>query len=620
MPRASHTRRLIRQMSFADAKEINLHYGLPPRRSQEELANQIVLEVGAELDELVSAAGPYSLARWNEIAGELGASPRKSFAALGKEIAVNLDPVYDHIDANTTISTVRTLIEEKRNVARIFGIRRPVLEQLLADAQGSQHFSTFVKAYRLGVSTAARAPRQQSPMSVASTRVQAASVDRMSIPWMVQQVQDADVLRIAAGFYDTDFLEDILKNCKAHTVCLMFNGLGGQRLHAQRGELDDLAGRLKQTGRKVNVRLSFAPGMFHSKLFLVTDNGKVRALMGSANATSAAFSRNEEILVSLAEAGPLDGYFDAAWQDARELHSMVEPANSLISFFRTGVLYFKPTATLVTTVHPFLDLLKRLTDEERALLGGVKLPFADQVAGIGPFNLKHAIQDIAGLEDWEDPDSNTESEKIDNRVSIKPWAVETCFGYWVPSRLDTLWNTALRTAGAAKRKKIEAFAKELKQIDRDSLNEMYQRYLDEVKKVLEERIPRLPALLNQMQRSPFDLAFFEKFVVRIIAYLDDAGRIKRLAEPFISGAMPELWDDEHAYLDFRASYFDYLDHVARIKRSHAKVARIILDKLKVAAPIGSEAEWSSMFEEFFEDQTWTEEDWMRGFKTLPDAG
>lgn len=609
MPRPSITRRLIRQMSFADAKKINLHYGLPPRKSQEELASQIVNHVGTGLDTLVSATGPFLQSRWNEIAEELGGSPRNSFSSLSNELALSLDPVYDHLYGDMTISELRQSKSEKRMLARIFGLNRDALEQLLAEAHGGQHLSRFVTEYRKTAIALAKPPRRQLPLSVASTRVRAASVDRMSVAWMTRQMQGAEVLRIAAGFYDTVFLENVLKNCNAQTVCLVFNGLGGQRLHEQRHELEALCQKLARTRRKVSVRLSFAPGMFHTKLFLMTENGKTSALLGSANATSAAFSRNEEILVTLADAGALEGYFDAVWQDGKPLRSLVEPANSLINFFRTGILYFKPTATLSTTIHPFRELLKRMSIEERALLGGVELPFSDQASGVGPFNLKRALQEVASVDDWEERDSLNESDTSDTRVSIRPWSVETCFGYWVPSRLDSLWKDELANAGAVKRKKIEAFADALKKTDEDALIYMYQRYLDEVKKLLEGRIARLPFLLNSMERSPFDIAIFKKFVVRISSYLEEPSRIKRLAEPFISGAMPELWDDEEAYLDFRSSFFDYLDQVVRIKKSKAKVARIILDKLDIIEPIGDEAEWSSLFEDFLQQEPWAEADW-----------
>lgn len=612
MPRSSITRRLIRRLSFPDVKAINNYFQLPPRKSKEAMVGQIVYQVGTGIELLVSAEGPFSLGRWNEIVEEIGGSARNSFAAVGKEIAVSLDPVYDELDGDTSILELRNSRAERRILATKLGIGNVELAEILSTTHGGTHLSTFVTEFRRMASMrVVAAPPRQHGISVASTRVSSASVERMSLSWMAKQVEDAEVLEIAAGFYDSVFLENVLKRCRAHTVRLIFNGLGGRRLHAQRGELIELVKKLGETRHRLDVRLSFAPGMFHSKLYLITKNGKTRALLGSANATSAAFSRNEEILVSLDDAGSLTGYFESAWGSARTLDSLVEPANSLISFFRTGVLYFKPTASLATTINPFRDLLNSMTNDERALLGGVELPFSDQVTGIGPFNLRQAIRGMAAKDDWEEADINHEAESTESRLSIKPWAVETCFGYWVPSRLDSQWQMRLATAGAAKRKKFESFRSELNEIDKEALIGKYQLYLDEVKRVMLEKIERLPVLLQSSESNPFDPSIFEKFFARIVAYLDEDSRVKRLAEPFISGAIPELWDDEEAYLDFRSSFFEYLDQVARLRgsKTNAKVARIILKKLGVVEPVGSEEEWSSLFEEFLEENGWTEDDW-----------
>jgi len=529
MPRPSITRRLIRRLSFTDVKAINNYFGLPPRRSKDEMVGQIVYQVGTGLDILVSSAGPFSLSRWNEIVEELGGSARNSFATVGNEIAVSLDPVYDELDGDTTILDLRNSKAEKRILAAKLGITNDVLGKLLNSTYGATHLSTFVAEFRrAAASRPASAPRSDAKMSVASTLVSATSVERMSLLWMAEQMQEAEVIGIAAGFYDAEFLESVLKQSKAHTVRLIFNGLGGKRLHVQRAELANIVNRLDQPQRRLDVRLSFAPGMFHTKLFLISKNGTTRALLGSANATSAAFSRNEEILVSLADAGPLEGYFESAWSSARTLDSLVQPATSLINFFRTGVLYFRPSATLATTINPFRELLNAMTNEERALLGGVDLPFSDQVSGIGPFNLKQAIQGAAMVDDWDDIDISAESGDLESRLSIKPWAIETCFGYWVPGPLDGPWQMKLAKAGAAKRQKIEEFRKQLNETDKDALAAKYQLYLTEAEKVMVANIDRLPALLRSVGRNPFDMPNFHKFCGRVVAYLDDATRMALL--------------------------------------------------------------------------------------------
>jgi hypothetical protein len=599
-------------MSFAHVKLVNNHFGLQPRKSKDEMVGQIVYQVGTSLKVLVSAQGPFPLKHWNEIVEEFGGAPRNSFESVASEIEFALDPVFDELDGDTTIATLRQNKPETRVLARKLGCEPTELDLVLGETHGGTLLATFVTRFREAQASMPRqTPGQHGLPGVASTRVNAASVEHMSLAWIGSQVLTADELSIAAGFYDVKFIERVLRSSQARQVRLMFNGLGGRRLSEQCSELKELAKNLNKGQRTVDVRLAFAPGLFHSKLFLVSQGGSTRALVGSANATLAAFTQNEELMVTLPEAGSLVGYFDAAWADASPLGALQEQVNSLINFFRTGVLYFKPVATLATSVNPFRDLLKLMTNEERAALGGVQLPYADQATGIGPFNLKHAVQGITNDDPWDDLEDEMANHD-DNRaprLSIRHWSVETCFGYWVPNALDRDWRGRLEDAGSMKRARLERFRAELVNLDKDVLLEKYREYLDEVRSLLTARIPRFASLCNRLERDPFNEAYFEKFATRVIGYLEDKTRLKRLAEPFISGGMPEIWEDVQAYQDFRTSFFDYLDRAARLPSSKPRVARIILERLGVDAPLDGEEEWSEVLGEFLGEYGWNDDDW-----------
>lgn len=612
MPGASLTRRLLRRMSFADVKSINNYFQLPPRKSKDEMVSQIIYKVGTDLNNLVSAQGPFSLRDWNTTVEEIGGSPRNSFSAVATEIEFALDPVFDELDGDTAITTLRQNRPDMRVLARKLGCDFDQLSQLLQDAHGGTLLSTFVTTFRqTRASTPPVRSRDDRSLRVASTRVLAASVDNMSVAWITDQIATADEVSIAAGFYDVTFIEHVLRASQAKHVRLLFNGLGGKRLVSQRQELKELAQKLSHGPRTVDVRLAFAPGLFHSKLFLISQGGSTRALVGSANATLAAFSQNEELLICLPQAGALTGYFDSAWVSARSLDALQREANSLISFFRTGVLYFKPVATLATSINPFLDLLRLMSNEERAALGGVQLPYADQATGIGPFNLKHAVQSITERDDWDDVEAETANldDSRAPKLQIRPWSIETCFGYWVPNALDRDWLPRLVDAGSAKREKLQQFHSALVKLDTEVLVEKYREYVEEVRSLLQARTLRYQSLLDQLERDPFSPEYFERFLARVIGYLEDPLRLKRLTEPFISSVMPEIWDDVQPYQDFRTSFFDYLDQAVRLPSNKPKVARIILERLNVDGPLGGEEQWSSVFDEFLQANGWTDDDW-----------
>lgn len=612
MPAASLTRRLLRRMSFAHVKSVNNYFGLQPRKSKDVMVGQIVYQVGPSLKTLVSAQGPFPLKQWNTIVEEIGGAPRNSFDSVASELEFALDPVFDELDGDTTIATLRQNKSEIRILTRKLGCQPNELSQMLGKTHGGTLLATFVTSFRQAqINTPQPIRRPDGSLSVASTRVSAASVDHMSLTWISDQIRGADEVSIAAGFYDVNFIEHVLRSSQATRVRLMFNGLGGKRLLDQREELKDMVRKLGNGRRTVDVRLAFAPGLFHSKLFLISQGGATRALVGSANATLAAFSQNEELLITLPQAGALAGYFDAAWNSAHPLNAPEKQADSLITFFRTGVLYFKPVATLATSINPFRDMLRLMTNDEREALGGVQLPYADQATGIGPFNLKHAVHSITNDDAWDDPAD--ESANLDDgkapKLSIRPWSIETCFGYWVPNALEGEWRARLEDAGSLKRKRLEQFRAELVKLDKDVLVDKYREYLTEVHSLLKVRVPRFESLVNQLERNPFDETFFEKFVARVIAYLEDKSRLKKLAEPFISAGMPEIWEDVQAYQDFRESFFDYLDRAARLASNRPKVARIILERLQVGAPLGGEEEWSEVLSEFLEKNGWSDEAW-----------
>jgi len=600
-------------MSFSDVKLVNTRFSLAPRRSKDEMVNQIVYQVGSTLNTLVSAQGPFSLKKWNTIIADFGGAPRNSFNAVASEIDFALDRVFDELDGDLTIATIRQSKSDVGILARKLGCDMRDLTKTLDETHGGKLLATFVTTFRQSQSKPPPiARRDHGSLRVASTRVVAASVDRMSLAWIRDQIATADEVSIAAGFYDVKFIEHVLRTSQATQVRLLFNGLGGKRLSAQCQELKELVQKINQGPRTVDIRLAFAPGLFHSKLFLISQGGMTRALVGSANATLAAFSQNEELLISLPQAGALVGYFDAAWADARLLNAPQKAPNSLISFFRTGVLYFKPVATLATSINPFRDLLKLMNSDEREALGGVQLPYADQSTGIGPFNLKHAVQSITKDQIWDNLEDGTTD--LDDgkapKLSIRPWSIETCFGYWVPNALDRDWRARLEDAGSMKQAGLRQFRAELIKLDKQVLVKKYREYLAEVRGLLTSRIPRFVSLLNQLERDPFNEAFFERFVERVIGYLEDPARLKRLAEPFISGGMPEIWEDIQAYENFRTSFFDYLDRAARLPGNKPKVARIILERLEVDSPLDGEEEWSEMFGEFLKENGWPDEAWI----------
>lgn len=148
MPRISLTRRLLRRMAFPDVKRINVHLGLKPRKSKDEMIGQIVYKSGTNLQSLVSLQGAFPLAQWNDIIIDIGGSPRKSFEAAAGEIERSLDPVFDELDGDTPIVDLRDDRAALSTLARKLGIDRNELDEMLSRTHGHTSLGTLVTRFR----------------------------------------------------------------------------------------------------------------------------------------------------------------------------------------------------------------------------------------------------------------------------------------------------------------------------------------------------------------------------------------------------------------------------------------------------------------------------------------
>ena len=427
----------------------------------------------------------------------------------------------------------------------------------------------------------------------------------LNLDTLVASLGKAREICIASAYHDVVFCRRLLDpTCISRQlgrIRLVFNGLGGSRLRGQLKDLKKLQRQLQSVVPDTQIRLAFVDGIFHSKLFLWREAKRLMAWVGSANATMAAMQRNEEILLSLHDApAVLKEYFHSVWDQARPLddEALDRPAKSLTQFFRTGALYFKPSAQLPLTFNPFTALLGKLTDRQRRKLVDIRLPDSDPQPGVGPFNVKRAL----GLSDDDD-----EVEAV-ARTRIKRFAVETCYGYWVPAALTVALSKQLHAATDAKEKKLDRFQKAMNGVGKGGILTRYQKYVQAAEKMFAEREVSLP---KELAGKPFEVpGAFNSFLDRLFANLESKDSRQRLCSPFIAGPMPEIWDDPLAYGEFRQSFFDYLQFINDHSTLKHQVPRRILDVIK------AESYWSipnieAALTQHLKSKGWRDEDWSK---------
>ena len=434
---------------------------------------------------------------------------------------------------------------------------------------------------------------------------------------------DAEQVSVASAYYDLPFLRSFLgsvleQGSTRRHVRLVFNGLGGARLLQQQQQLTQVA---KEFG--VDIRLAFAPGIFHSKLYVLKNQTQFNVLVGSANATTAAFvspskvgdhSVNEEILVALKldlhDADPFQTYFDRIWNRATPLDDLKsrQTAWNLIAFFRMGKLYFKPTVQLQQTFNPFVPLWNMLTPAQQTRLSASQIPYAD-APGIGAFNFRLAL----GLTKEEAAlvveRNYAEDSRQAKRVKINSYAVQSCFGYWVPYMLDETLSNNIKSAAKKRRAQLDYLDKALKRRSDGFMFKRFSDYRESIKSQLEEHGVDWKRLLKKKPYQPFDnTKQFENFLGALRARLSSDDYKERISSPFVSGAMPEIWDDYAARRDFEESFFEFLQSVSG-RASGNSPAAMILGRCNIRGG-ATDKQIRTALEDLLEGAGWHPNDWI----------
>ena len=350
---------------------------------------------------------------------------------------------------------------------------------------------------------------------------------------LVQMATDADRVTVLSAYYVRDVLGKIAGTCRGE-VRIVLNGLGGRRLTDQAKDLESLQKTLRKQSRSVEIRLAFAKGVFHTKMYVFETGPDAVAWIGSANATRAGLKgRNEEVLVRMSPVPrSVSAYVESAWRRARPVECCPEVVNSLTAFFRTGVLYYKPYATLQMTVNPFRKAIGNLGDKEKGKLSRFQSDFAEPDVGIGAFSLKRMFQ---GAEQ-----DSGESPVKRQRVELRRRAVETCYGYWVAEPLIAEVDEMRDKASADKRRWLEQFRGWMG-ASRDDIVREYALYLQDASRTINEQGVKWP---ESEARAFEDTSPIERRVDSLLEEFRTARRMERHHQEFVHSEVPEIWEDD----------------------------------------------------------------------------
>jgi PLD-like domain len=582
MARADIARRLLRRLKLSVVKRLSEYHGVPKRKSAEDTIDELMPKVRGSISNIVIKDGPLSFDEWNEIlVTEFQGARRKSFDAIAADIEFLLHPAFDSFSNLETVSNLRNISKaDLKKFALSLSVDEDELANLLERSHGSTKVGSFVSQVLMaksGLIKIASSGNVQDSNKNLKQKAEKSPTEALDLDWIADELSGWSCIDIAAGFYDIAFIEQLFNKVNgANRVRLLFNGLRGYRKNEQRENQEKLKKNLeaKFGSGKVEIKFAYSPGLFHTKLFLGRTEPFSKALIGSANATLTAMDKNEEILLSLANAESLSAYFDFMWDKSSEVNADAL-VNSLVSFFRTGVLYFKPQANLAVTFNPFAKLLESLTPAERKKINQKDIPFSDETAGIGPVSL---------IEILKSKGTTFETDASDKlRISIKSKSVETCYGYWMPSAVSENFQKVIEGAENEKVSYLRALGLELKRHRADinlCFDQYYSKAIDAITLgVGADKLKYHTSMTADDLKASY-ASLFEKFLDRTIQRLGNSSQVDLLARRFLSGVVPDFWDDVLAYNEFRESFFASL-YAVQVSNggSHAAVAKVILDKI-----------------------------------------
>lgn len=440
------------------------------------------------------------------------------------------------------------------------------------------------------------------------------SIKKFDANVLMAELKYATNITIISAYYSTEFLKKIIcgvlkKNRRNCNVLLVLNGLGGQRLIDQKRELKELKSHLliNEKFNLADIRLNFDSNIMHTKLYYIERAHNSIWFIGSANSTGAAFNNhtdsknNEELMIgsSLGKRA-VTSYISNLKNKSIEIESgdYDWPAiNNLISFFRSGTLFFKSNINLSFTFSK-LNIPEEIEDkliriEQRPI-------YTNPGNAWGPYNLLRAL-DITDESDTRDA----------NRASIKPYSIETCFGLWVPNSYVSDFQEGIRRSSSKLRKKFTDLKRKMEEYEDQKILDGFDQYLGDVRKRLEDA---------EISNKDFNFdeeiirEGFKSFLRRLREKIEDKRFLNKLTNKFVSAGMPEIWEDAVSMREFEESFFDYVSS----NYNHHGNTPIIVTSIINSIGINGAGDYSFLdgdavkiaLQHFLNKKTWNDKNWI----------
>jgi hypothetical protein len=421
--------------------------------------------------------------------------------------------------------------------------------------------------------------------------------------YLAARIAQATDITIISAFYSESFIRHILSSAS-----VLFNGrkltivLAAVPEVARREQIKGLKALKKcllEDGafdpEKVDIRLVSKPRFLHAKLFRLRASGKPPIyLVGSANASNAAFGQNDEVMVAIKGLHRgLNAYILHVIDNSIPVGDMVEDsiAYDWRSFLRNAFLYFKPNRSITYSIDPFSDEGFQKIAERLQQQIVQRLPFSDP--NVLSLNLARLLEL-----------SVPQTAKLG--FKLPTYSIETDYGYWVPEAYVEFVGEKLSASTGPKQRALAERGEELRQSGEDYVMKQINVYLSEVDRRLQ--IGARPIRLSKQQTTVISEKITRR-VDHLTKLLTHPKSVERLSQTLVGVPVPEFWEDD-ATVDRFFDGFCY-DIIAKLDTPKATPRIVTHLATRFKLDFGDNvATCRTKIETFFEKGgTWSRNDW-----------
>jgi len=384
---------------------------------------------------------------------------------------------------------------------------------------------------------------------------------------------------IVSAYFDLDSIDFVYKfaNKNPNIIIEVFIDKYSSRIFSD----DEINKKLISSPKNVDIFLVKYGKLFHSKLYYLQGDKRIKVYIGSLNFTFNAFNRNEEILSEYIENIEIKSqyildikeYIETLKQKSEKVTEKIEKSyriDDLRSLILNGYIYFEikegeyfnfnfdlKLPNNVNRVNIDIKKFPMLETKLSSFLKLEKMIFSNE-------DLKKKIEESF-------PNKRVKKKKY----GWKSYCIETCYGYWTPS----YFKSDLEKVLEKRRREKELHINKVKFILENYEREIYYLFVDFYNSLKRELIKKEVNSWIYMDEYIIKRDW-EKWIDKLIIKLNNPKFYKRITHEILNVTPPDVWSDPIASKEFEDSFLESILYNILKDKTYNKISNAIKKELK----------------------------------------